>query len=209
MDDSRGFKGTTESHMKRHVTLAVFLAAATSALACGRKAPAPVTSPAPTAVAVDDRAARDSIARAEAARRDSVAREERLRAERAAAITAARSTLVEPIHFGYDQAELSDDSRRRLDAKHSTLRAMPEFRLMISGHADERGSDEYNLALGQRRAVAAKRYLVDHGIDASRLEVVSYGEERPVCTESEEACWSQNRRAEFEITTGVARTGAR
>lgn len=80
---------------------------------------------------------------------------------------------------------------------------------VISGHADERGSDEYNLALGQRRAVAAKRYLVDHGIDATRLGVVSYGEEHPVCTASAEACWSKNRRAEFEITMDVARTGVR
>jgi peptidoglycan-associated lipoprotein len=160
-------------------------------------------------VARDDGAARDSAARAEAARRDSLAREERLRAERAAAIAAARSTLVAPIYFGYDQSELGDESRSQLDAKQSKLTAMPEFQLKISGHADERGSDEYNLALGQRRAVAAKRYLVDHGIDASRLEVVSYGEERPVCSASGEDCWYRNRRAEFEITTEVARAGSR
>jgi peptidoglycan-associated lipoprotein len=195
--------------MKRELTMAVLLMAAASIFACRKKAPAPVISPEPMVVARDDTAARDSAARAEAARRDSVAREERLRAERAAAIAAARSTLVQLIYFGYDQAELSDDSRRHLDAKHSTLRAMPEFQLKISGHADERGSDEYNLALGQRRAVAAKRYLVDHGIAASRLEVVSYGEERPTCTTPGEACWSRNRRAEFEITTDVARIGGR
>jgi peptidoglycan-associated lipoprotein len=209
MDDLRAFN-TTERQLKRHVTIAVFLAAATTLHACGKKAPAPVVSPAPQVVARDDRSARDSAARAEGARRDSLAREERLRAERAAAIATGRSTLVAPIYFGYDQAELGDESRRQLDAKQSTLSTMADFQLKISGHADERGSDEYNLALGQRRAVAAKRYLVDHGIDASRLEVMSYGEERPVCsTASEEACWSRNRRAEFEITTDVARVGRR
>ena len=192
--------------MKRELTMAVLLMAAASIFACRKNAPAPVISPEPVVVARDNT---DSTARAEAARRDSVAREERLRAERAAAIAAARSTLLAPIYFGYDQGDLSADSRRHLDAKHSTLRAMPDFQLSISGHADERGSDEYNLALGQRRAVAAKRYLVDHGIAASRLEVVSYGEERPACTESAEACWSKNRRAEFEITTEVARVGGR
>lgn len=195
--------------MKRQVTTAVLLVVATSISGCGKRAAAPVISPEPSVVTQDDSAARDSAARAEAARRDSLALEERLRAERAAAIASARSTLLAPIYFGYDQAELSDDSQRHLDAKQSTLREMPEFQLRISGHADERGSDEYNLALGQRRAVAAKRYLVDHGIDASRLAVVSYGEERPVCTASAEACWSKNRRAEFEITMDVARTGAR
>lgn len=194
--------------MKRLVTTATLLAAVSIA-GCGKKAPAPVISPEPLIVARDDSAARDSAARADAARRDSVAREERLRAERVAALAAARATLLAPIYFGYDRSELSDDSRRNLDAKQSTLRTIPEFQLKISGHADERGSDEYNLALGQRRAVAAKRYLVDHGIEASRLEVVSYGEERPVCTASEETCWSKNRRAEFEITTDIARVGRR
>lgn len=191
--------------MERRLRMAVMLGAATSILACGKKAPAPVIAPQPLMVARPDTAPRDSAARAEGARRDSLAREERLRAERAAAIAAARTTLLAPIYFAYDQAQLSGESQRLLDGKHSTLRAMPEFQLKISGHADERGSDEYNLALGQRRAVAAKQYLADRGIDASRLEVVSYGEERPACTAPGEACWSRNRRAEFEITADVAR----
>jgi peptidoglycan-associated lipoprotein len=75
-------------------------------------------------------------------------------------------------------------------------------RIRIAGHTDSRGSDEYNLALGQRRAAAAKRYLTDRGIDGSRVEIVSFGEERGTCTEESDSCWSRNRRDEFEITGG-------
>jgi peptidoglycan-associated lipoprotein len=75
-------------------------------------------------------------------------------------------------------------------------------RLRIAGHADDRGSDEYNLALGNRRAAAAKRYLENKGIDGSRIEVVSYGEERPLNPGTDEAAYAQNRRDEFEITAG-------
>lgn len=194
--------------MNNRLRVAVMFGAVTSVFACGKKVPAPVISPEPLIV-VDDGAARDSSERAAAARRDSLAREERRQAERAATIAAARSTLLAPIYFAYDQAWLSDDSRRLLDAKQSTLRALHDFQLKISGHADERGSDEYNLALGQRRAVVAKQYLVDHGIDASRLLVMSYGEERPACTDLGEFCWSKNRRAEFEIIRDVAGVGSR
>jgi len=74
--------------------------------------------------------------------------------------------------------------------------------IRISGHADERGSSEYNLALGQRRAAAAKRYLVERGVAESRVETTSFGEERPACTSADESCYAQNRRDEFEITAG-------
>ena len=76
------------------------------------------------------------------------------------------------------------------------------MRVTIAGHADERGSDEYNLALGNRRAASAKRYLENKGVDGSRLDVVSYGEERPLNPGSDEAAWAQNRRDEFQITAG-------
>ncbi len=78
------------------------------------------------------------------------------------------------------------------------------MRIRISGHADERGSDEYNLALGNRRAAAAKRYLAGRGVTEARMDIVSYGEERPVAAGQNEAAWAQNRRAEFEITAGGA-----
>ncbi|MFM8780978.1 MAG: OmpA family protein, partial [Gemmatimonadota bacterium] len=83
------------------------------------------------------------------------------------------------------------------------------IRIRVAGHTDERGSDEYNIALGMRRAAAAKRYLVDLGIAESRIAVVSFGEERPLNTESTEAAWAQNRRDEFEIVAGGAGTGTK
>jgi peptidoglycan-associated lipoprotein len=75
------------------------------------------------------------------------------------------------------------------------------MRIRIEGNADERGSDEYNLALGQRRAASAKRYLTERGIAGDRFDLVTYGEEQPVCTEHNETCWQQNRRADFRIVT--------
>src|SRR5207253_10918461 len=113
-----------------------------------------------------------------------------------------RNTLVAVVHFDYDQADLRPDARAALDAKIPILQANSNVTIRIAGHTDERGSDEYNLALGQRRAATAKRYLVEHGIAESRIETISYGEERPVAQGSEESAWSQNRRDEFEITAG-------
>lgn len=112
------------------------------------------------------------------------------------------SAMAEKIFFDFDRSDLRDEARSTLDRKIGYFQANPSMRIRISGHADERGSDEYNLALGQRRAAAAKTYLVQQGIDAGRIDIVSYGEERPVCTESNEACWQQNRRDEFEIIAG-------
>jgi peptidoglycan-associated lipoprotein len=113
-----------------------------------------------------------------------------------------RNALREVIHFDFDESDLRDDARARLDAKLPILVANPGVTLRISGHADERGSDEYNLALGQRRAAAAKRYLTERGVADNRIETVSYGEEQPAAAGSDEAAWAANRRAEFEITTG-------
>ena len=79
------------------------------------------------------------------------------------------------------------------------LRSYPQARVSIEGHCDERGSTEYNLGLGQRRSDAAKNYLVSLGISADRMTTVSYGKERPVCTEHNESCWQQNRRAHFVL----------
>lgn len=147
----------------------------------------------------------DSIAKAEAAARaaaaraaDSVARADVM----ARAITATRSALAASIYFDYDRAELTTESRAALDAKLPILRANAGMRIRISGHTDERGSDEYNLALGQRRAAAAKRYLVAQGIAEERIDVVSFGEERSAVQGADESSWAQNRRDEFEILVG-------
>jgi peptidoglycan-associated lipoprotein len=135
-----------------------------------------------------ERAAREAAARAEA--------------DRLAALNAARNAFATVIYFGYDQSELTADARAILDAKLPLLRANEAVRIRIAGHTDERGSDAYNVALGQRRAAAAKRYLVDQCIDESRIDVVSFGEERPVQVGSDETAWSKNRRDEFEIIVG-------
>ena len=102
--------------------------------------------------------------------------------------------------FDYDQSDLREDARTALAADAEWLKKYPTVQVLIEGHCDERGTGGYNLALGDRRANAAKEYLVSLGIDGSRLETVSYGKERPFCTESNESCWQQNRRAHLVIT---------
>jgi len=111
------------------------------------------------------------------------------------------AAITGPIYFDYDKSDIRTDAAATLDRKIPWLTANPGMRIRIEGNADERGSDEYNLALGQRRAASAKRYLVEHGIDAGRFDLVSYGEERPVCTEHDESCWQRNRRDDFVIVT--------
>ena len=106
------------------------------------------------------------------------------------------------IHFDYDQDAIKDEDRPILDRKAEIMRANPALRVRISGHADDRGSDEYNLVLGNKRAVSARQYLVGKGIDAGRIEVTSFGEERPVDPAENEGAWARNRRAEFEIIAG-------
>jgi len=103
-------------------------------------------------------------------------------------------------YFDYDQADLREDARSALAADAEWLKKYPSVQILIEGYCDERGTNAYNLALGDRRANAAKEYLVSLGIDGSRIKTVSYGEERPFCTDSNETCWQQNRRAHLVIT---------
>jgi peptidoglycan-associated lipoprotein len=121
---------------------------------------------------------------------------------RAAEMESVRSMIAAKVYFDYDKDEIRDDAKATLDAKVGILNANTAVRLRIAGHTDSRGSDEYNLALGQRRAASVQRYLVGRGISASRFETVSFGKERPVAQGENEAAWSQNRRAEFEIIGG-------
>jgi peptidoglycan-associated lipoprotein len=121
----------------------------------------------------------------------------------ASAIAAALATLTGAVYFEYDQDALSSEAQAQLDRKLAVLVANPGVGIRLTGHADERGSDEYNLALGQRRAATVKRYLTDRGLSESRVGVVSMGEERPACSDAaEESCWRRNRRAEVEISSG-------
>jgi peptidoglycan-associated lipoprotein len=182
--------------------------------ACKKKpevAPAPAAAPAPT---IDSTAIRDSIARAQADREAALARQraydDSVRRANAAASAAAeqtelRNTITTVIHFDFDKSDLRDDARAALDAKIPVLVANPDVNIRIAGHTDERGSVEYNIALGQRRAASAKRYLTERGIAANRIETVSFGEGRPVAEGHDESAWAQNRRDEFEITAGGTR----
>lgn len=102
--------------------------------------------------------------------------------------------------FDFDQSDLREDARSTLATDAQWLKKHPSVQVLIEGHCDERGTAAYNLALGDRRANAAKEYLASLGIDVSRLRTVSYGKERPFCTESDESCWQKNRRAHLVIT---------
>ncbi len=106
---------------------------------------------------------------------------------------------IKDAFFDYDKSALSDTDRAALTRDAEFLRSYPNVRFAIEGHCDERGSEEYNLGLGDRRATSAKRYLVDLGIVDSRIQTTSYGKERPFCTQESESCWSQNRRAHFTL----------
>jgi len=182
----------------RATSLMLVLATAGLAAACGGKpapeqpAPEPTAAPAPapTPVPTDDSAERARLDR------------ERLAREAAERSKAVAADLAAMINFEYDQATVRSTDQGTLDRKAAVLAANPNVRIQISGHADERGSDEYNLALGNRRAAAAKRYLENKGIDASRMDVVSYGEERPLNPGHDETAYAQNRRDEFQVTAG-------
>ena len=107
------------------------------------------------------------------------------------------------IHFDFDRAAFRREDARILDADARWLLAHPGTLLLIEGHADERGTNEYNLALGESRARVTREQLIARGVAASRITLVSYGEERPICRESREACWASNRRAHFLVKTAV------
>jgi peptidoglycan-associated lipoprotein len=199
--------------MMPHRRIAVLTMATLSVatVGCRKKA---VEPPAPVPSAVASGPNQDSLRRAadEAARRaaaDEAARRaaadeaaRRAAADAAGAAASARAALTAPVHFEFDQSDLRADDRALLDAKVPILQANSGVMIRVAGHTDERGSDEYNLALGQRRAAVVKAYLVQRGIPETRIETVTFGEERPVAQGSEEVSYAQNRRAEFEITAG-------
>lgn len=111
----------------------------------------------------------------------------------------AIETIRERIHFEFDRSAITDEAAARLQRKADVLRRFPNLRVTIEGHCDERGSLEYNQALGQRRAESTKRYLVSLGLPEAMFETVSYGEERPVAQGQNEEAWAANRRSEFVI----------
>jgi peptidoglycan-associated lipoprotein len=173
---------------------------AVSVGACQRR-PAPAATPAPTASSDADRLAReraraDSIAAAERARREAEARGQ------AGEIARVREALTDMIFFEYDSEQLTADAEDRLRTKAAILRANPTLQIRVEGHADERGSTEYNLALAQRRAESVRSFLGGYGIAANRVGTISYGKERPLVEGTGESIWARNRRAEFVVTSG-------
>ena len=106
---------------------------------------------------------------------------------------------LQDVFFGYDSFELSEEARQTLQANADWLQNNAEVKVEVEGHCDDRGTTEYNLALGARRARAAQDYLITLGVSAERLSVISYGEELPQCTDSNESCWQRNRRGRFSV----------
>ena len=117
---------------------------------------------------------------------------------------AAAVTSLARAYFAVDSSALTAEAKRALDEDARLLSANPQVRVEIQGHCDERGTTEYNLALGQRRAQAARSYLVARGVSANRLTTVSYGEERPMLSGSDEGAWGQNRRVELRLLSEVS-----
>jgi peptidoglycan-associated lipoprotein len=115
-----------------------------------------------------------------------------------------RVNVGDTVHFGYNEYSIQDEDHSVLQRQSAWLAKYPSVRVTIEGHCDERGTREYNLALGARRANAVKEYLVSLGVSAGRLETISYGKERPTCTDSSESCYAQNRRGVTTITSGGA-----
>jgi peptidoglycan-associated lipoprotein len=111
----------------------------------------------------------------------------------------AENANLRDVYFDFDKYDIRPDDAKTLDANAGWLKSNANNLVLIEGHCDERGTNEYNLALGERRAKATMNYLVSQGIQANRITIISYGKERPVCTEKNEACWQKNRRAHFLV----------
>jgi peptidoglycan-associated lipoprotein len=114
-----------------------------------------------------------------------------------------RVNVGDTVHFEYNAFNVTDEDKGTLQRQATWLQRYPQVRVTVEGHCDERGTREYNLALGARRANSVKEYLVSLGVSSARLDTISYGKERPICTESDESCWAQNRRGVTTITTGA------
>ncbi|HEY1953750.1 MAG TPA: OmpA family protein [Gemmatimonadaceae bacterium] len=172
--------------------------------ACSRHRVAAAPAPANNTASAD-RAAAEAAASENARLRGATDNSNKDDAERAAKTrTSDRAAITTPVYFQFDRSEITDEGLQQLDQKVDALQRNASVRVRIEGNADDAGSDEYNLALSQRRAAIAHRYLTDRGIDASRLQMVSYGEERPACTTSrDEECRAKNRRDEFVILSGM------
>jgi len=184
--------------MRKNVWLALFmvmiLPAMVLTVSCAKKEVA--TQPEEMAQPEETMAPEEDMEAAQAAE-EARMKSEQLRAE---AEAMARDNFVnENINFEFDSSALSENAQIILSAKASYMRANPDITVTIEGHCDERGTEAYNMALGERRAKAARDFLVNLGIDEARLSIISYGEERPLDPASNEEAWAKNRRDAFDI----------
>jgi peptidoglycan-associated lipoprotein len=190
--------------IRRIVVLSLAILSITGLEGCRRRA---VQAPAPVASANDAQREADSLAALRAKQRaDSIAAAEaaqRAAAEQGSAASELTAVLTQKVYFDYDQDVLRDDARAVLDAKVPILVANPGVTVAITGHTDERGTAEYNLALGQRRAAQVKRYLTSKGVPDSRLSTQSLGDSQPAVQGTDESAYQQNRRAEFQPSGGA------
>ena len=188
----------------KHLIIPVIASTLMLSACGGGDPPEPPAPTGPTQAETDAR--NDSIAAARAAEEARAAAErdaERREQDRMnRARDDARATLEAVVQFEYDESDITAAAERILRRKLTILRNSPSVRLRLEGHADERGSTEYNLALGSRRAESVRDFLSGFGISADRFTTTSFGEERPAVNRSDEAAWAQNRRVEFVVTGG-------
>jgi peptidoglycan-associated lipoprotein len=195
---------TGESTMKaaRSIATLVALAALITAVACGKKTP-PVARPAPPPAPSDNTTSSRTPLPPESVREPVMVPAEPVRDD---AISSAslddlnKSSPLKPVYYELDSSDLTPANQKALDENAVLLRRYASWTVTVEGHADERGTAEYNLALGERRAIAARAYLVSLGIAADRLRTISYGKEFPFDPGHDEAAFAKNRRAHFVIT---------
>ena len=170
------------SHRLHPAWLVVVLITALGLSACPKKAPQPLvrSAPSPSGSSMDESDLEKRV-------------EERVEKE-------PEGGPLKQIFFAYDSSALSSEARQTLQANADWLASNPDARVEVEGHCDERGSASYNLALGARRAQAAREHLIGLGVASERLSTISYGEELPVCNDANESCWQQNRRGHFQVT---------
>jgi peptidoglycan-associated lipoprotein len=178
----------------RQSAVIVALVAVVAFAGCGKKTPPPAPAPPPAAPATPPPAPPPPPAPAAPAQSDY----DRIKGMSADEID--RMGLLADIHFDYDKADIRESERAILTKNADALKKFDFLRITVEGHCDERGTVEYNLALGERRSKAALDYLVSLGVPADRMKSVSYGKEVPLCQEKSEECWARNRRAKFTVT---------
>lgn len=194
-------------HTRTPVLLLLLALATALVIGCAAQQEQTPPGPTPEEIAAQQEQARlDSL---EQARQDSLAQaaemeRQRIEAERREMMRKQEEerqakNSMQTIYFDFDKSELKQDSRDRLQQNAEVMMKYDQWQVVVEGHCDARGSTEYNLALGERRANAVKEYYVNYGVDPTRIEIISYGEERPAVEGTGEAVWSQNRRSVTKV----------